>query len=55
MPVGDSRALAAAADSLDWPVEYHEFPGAEHVASWNQDRDRYEEVVREFLTRTTGR
>ncbi|WP_418154749.1 alpha/beta hydrolase family protein [Actinoalloteichus caeruleus] len=55
VPVGDSRALAAAADSLDWPVEYHEFPGAEHVASWNQDRNRYEEVVREFLTRTTGR
>ncbi len=55
VPVADSRALAARAAALDWPLEYHEFPGAEHVASWNQDRDRYEEVVREFLTRATAR
>ena len=31
-------------------VQYEVFDGAIHVGSWNQDRERYEDAVRRFLT-----
>ena len=30
-------------------VEYHSFPGATHVGSWNLDSERYESIVHSFL------
>lgn len=52
VPVHSSRALAAAADRLGWPIHYEEFPGAEHTGEWNTDQDRYERVLTTFLTRS---
>lgn len=51
VPVGPSRALAAVAPSLDWPIEYLEVPGVEHTAAWNADPEAYERAVVEFLDR----
>jgi uncharacterized protein len=51
-PVQMGRDFAAAAAGMNWPVEYHEFPGAEHVESWNADPDRYERLLTDFFTRT---
>ena len=45
VPVGPSRALAAAAAALDWPIRYLEVPGAEHTGSWNADPEGYERAV----------
>lgn len=50
VPVHSSRALAAAADRLDWPIRYEEFPDAEHTGEWNTDQDRYERLLTTFLT-----
>jgi uncharacterized protein len=49
VPVGPSRALAAAAPALDWPVRYLEVPVVEHTGSWNADPDGYERAVTGFL------
>jgi hypothetical protein len=51
VPVGPSRALAAVAASLDWPIEYLEVPDVEHTASWNADPEAYERAVAGFLER----
>ena len=51
VPVAASRALAAAASTLDWPIEYLEVPDVEHTAAWNADPDAYERAVVEFLNR----
>jgi uncharacterized protein len=50
VPVESSRALAAAGKRLDWPIQYEEFPGAEHTGEWNSDQDRYERLLTAFLT-----
>ena len=47
VPVWLSDRLAEARPDL---VEYEVFDGAIHVGSWNQDRERYEQAVRRFLT-----
>ena len=49
VPVSASRALAAAAPSLDWPMQYVEVPEAEHTAAWNADPAAYEHLVTGFL------
>jgi len=50
VPVGPSRALAAAAPALGWPIRYLEVPGAEHTGSWNADPEAYEAALLGFLT-----
>ena len=50
VPVGPSRALAAVAPALGWPIRYLEVPGAEHTGSWNADPEAYEEALLGFLT-----
>jgi hypothetical protein len=52
VPVGPSRALAAAAPALDWPMRYVEVAGMEHTAAWNADPQAYEDLVAEFLRAT---
>lgn len=47
VPLSVSADLAVARPDL---VRYEEFPDADHVASWNRDRERYTEVVTTFLT-----
>ena len=47
VPVWLSDRLAEARPDI---VEYEVFDGAIHVGSWNQDRERYELAVRDFLT-----
>jgi fermentation-respiration switch protein FrsA (DUF1100 family) len=54
VPVEDSRALAAAADRLGWPLRYREVAGVEHTASWNADPSRYERDVTGFLRDVLG-
>jgi alpha-beta hydrolase superfamily lysophospholipase len=49
VPVAPSRALAAAAPRLDWPMRYLEVPGVEHTGSWNADPAGYERAVLAFL------
>lgn len=49
VPVGPSRALAAAASGLDWPIRYLEVGGVEHTGSWNADPAGYEHAVTAFL------
>lgn len=49
VPVAASRALAAAAPRLDWPIRYIEVPDVEHTAAWNADPDAYEQAVIGFL------
>jgi alpha-beta hydrolase superfamily lysophospholipase len=49
VPVTASRALAAAAPALDWPLRYLEVPVVEHTASWNADPAAYEHAVAAFL------
>lgn len=55
VPVEASRALAAAAPSLDWPMRYVEVPAMEHTASWNADPAAYEREVTTFLGDVLGR
>lgn len=54
VPIADSRALAAAADRLGWPLRYREVAGVEHTASWNADPGRYERDVTGFLRDVLG-
>ncbi|GAA1249742.1 alpha/beta fold hydrolase [Pseudonocardia aurantiaca] len=49
VPVTASRALAAAAPELGWPMRYLEVPDVEHTASWNADPAAYERAVAAFL------
>lgn len=49
VPVAPSRALAASASRLDWPMHYIEVPGVEHTAAWNADPAAYERAVTGFL------
>jgi fermentation-respiration switch protein FrsA (DUF1100 family) len=51
VPVDASRALAAVASSLDWPIEYLEVPDVEHTAAWNADPEAYQRAVVAFLER----
>jgi alpha-beta hydrolase superfamily lysophospholipase len=51
-PLAMDRVFVPAAKKAHWPVEYVEFPGAEHVESWNSDPARYEKAVTDFFTRT---
>ncbi|WP_232661167.1 alpha/beta hydrolase family protein [Pseudonocardia sp. TRM90224] len=50
VPVAPSRALAAAAPALRWPMRYVEVPGIEHTAAWNLDPEAYEREVTAFLS-----
>jgi hypothetical protein len=50
VPVATSRALAAEARRLGWPLRYVEVAGAEHTANWNVDPAAYESAVADFLT-----
>jgi pimeloyl-ACP methyl ester carboxylesterase len=52
VPVSASRALAAAAPRLAWPMRYVEVPGMEHTAAWNADPEAYEQHLAEFLQDT---
>ncbi|RZT83277.1 hypothetical protein EV383_0076 [Pseudonocardia sediminis] len=52
VPASVSRALAAAAPGLDWPVCYLEVAGVEHTGSWNADPQVYEDAVSGFLRET---
>ncbi len=49
VPVQPTRALAAAAPALSWPMTYVEVPDAEHTAAWNADPAAYEDAVTRFL------
>lgn len=49
VPVAASRALAAEAPRLGWPMQYIEVPDVEHTAAWNADPDAYEQAVVGFL------
>jgi hypothetical protein len=49
VPQGISDDFFAARPDI---VQYEEFPGAQHVGSWNVDQARYEETARAFLART---
>lgn len=51
-PVQAARDFAKEAHRMRWPVQYEEFPGAEHTQSWNLDRTRYDKLLTEFLHRT---
>jgi uncharacterized protein len=50
VPVTASRALAAEAPALHWPMRYLEVPDVEHTASWNADPAAYERAVTSFLS-----
>jgi alpha-beta hydrolase superfamily lysophospholipase len=50
VPVAGSRALAAAAGALDWPIRMLEVPGTEHTGAWNADPAAYEQAVAGFLS-----
>ena len=50
-PSAPSRALAAVAPALGWPMTYLEVPDAEHTAAWNADPAAYEDAVTRFLAR----
>ncbi|MGI9000253.1 MAG: alpha/beta hydrolase family protein [Pseudonocardia sp.] len=52
VPVAPSRALAATAPRLGWPMRYLEVPGVEHTAAWNADPAAYEQAVTAFLMET---
>ena len=47
VPVTTSRALAEARPDI---VTLIDMPGADHVRSWNVDRDAYGTAVRRFIT-----
>ncbi len=51
VPVAPSRALAAAAPALGWPMEYLEVADVEHTGAWNADPAAYEHAVVAFLGR----
>jgi alpha-beta hydrolase superfamily lysophospholipase len=47
-----NRDFAAAGTRVGWPIQYEEFPGAEHTESWNSNPPRYEKLVTDYVTRT---
>ncbi|MFJ2780501.1 alpha/beta hydrolase family protein [Kitasatospora sp. NPDC087315] len=49
-PVAPWRAAARLADRRFDLVSLQAFPGADHAALWNADPDRYEELLRRWLT-----
>lgn len=49
VPVEPSRALAAVAPAMGWPMTYFEVPDAEHIAAWNADPVAYEDAMTRFL------
>jgi uncharacterized protein len=51
VPVAPTRALAAVASELGWPMEYLEVADVEHTGAWNADPEAYEKAVVEFLRR----
>jgi dienelactone hydrolase len=51
-PAKMNRDFAAAGERMGWPMQYEEFPGAEHTESWNSDPLRYDMLVTDFFTRT---
>ncbi|GAA3250032.1 alpha/beta hydrolase [Pseudonocardia petroleophila] len=55
VPVTASRALAAAAPGLGWPLRYVEVAGPEHTAAWNADPAAYEGTVTTFLSDVLAR
>jgi uncharacterized protein len=55
VPVAASRALAAAAPGLGWPLRYLEVPVVEHTASWNADPAAYGRAVTSFLDEVLAR
>lgn len=46
--VTSSRSFVEASDPAQ--VRLEEFPGADHTGLWNKDRERYEELLRTFIT-----
>lgn len=48
VPIATSDAFAGARPDI---VIYHRVEGAGHVRSWNTDRERYEQAIRDFLGR----
>jgi pimeloyl-ACP methyl ester carboxylesterase len=54
VPLWASRALAAAAPGLDWPMRLMEVPDVEHTGSWNADPRAYEGAVTGFLDEVLG-
>lgn len=55
VPIGPTRALAAAGSELGWPIKLVEVAGVEHTASWNADPEYYEHLVTTFLEDTVPR
>ena len=51
VPVSISDELAEVRSDV---VTYERYESAGHVVGWNVDRERYEQAVREFLTRLAG-
>jgi alpha-beta hydrolase superfamily lysophospholipase len=49
VPVEPTRALAAVAPAMGWPMTYLEVPDAEHTAAWNADPAVYENALTSFL------
>jgi alpha-beta hydrolase superfamily lysophospholipase len=49
VPVGPSRALAAVAPAMGWPMTYLEVASAEHTGEWNVDPAGYEDALTRFL------
>jgi hypothetical protein len=47
-----NRDFSVAGKDMGWPMQYEEFPGAEHTESWNSDHLRYEKLVTGFFTST---
>jgi alpha-beta hydrolase superfamily lysophospholipase len=54
VPISASRALAADAHRLDWPIRMVEVAGVEHTGAWNADPAFYQRVVAEFLDGVRG-
>ena len=50
VPIDGSRRLAAARPDL---VQFEEFEGARHTKLWNHDTDRWTELVRGWLERSS--
>jgi uncharacterized protein len=49
VPVAPTRALAAVAPAMGWPMTYLEVADAEHTAEWNVDPAAYEDALTRFL------
>jgi hypothetical protein len=51
-PAQMNRDFSTTGNETGWPMQYEEFPGAEHTESWNSNHLRYEQLVTDFVTRT---